>query len=285
MKANAAIVQAGAGGGINVYVTNSTHVILDIDGYFVPSGTTSSLAFYPLTPCRVVDTRFANGLLGSPSIGAGSSRSFPVRSGVCGIPSSAQAYSFNYTAVPHGLLGYLTTWPTGQSQPFVSTLNSYTGVVAANAAIVPAGTGGNVSVYASDATDLIIDVNGYFAPPGPGGLSLYTTPPCRILDTRQPPGSAPGNGTTAVSVTGSTCGIPSSAQAFVLNATVVPPASLGWLTLWPVGEAEPKASTLNALDGSVTSNMALVPAIGGSIDFYSSDPTYVILDIFSYFAP
>jgi hypothetical protein len=34
--ANAAIVPAGKGGAIDVYVTNPTHVILDINGYFAP---------------------------------------------------------------------------------------------------------------------------------------------------------------------------------------------------------------------------------------------------------
>jgi len=82
----------------------------------------------------------------------------------CGVPTTAQAYSLNMTAIPLGALGYLTTWPTGQSQPLVSTLNSLGGPTVANAAIVPAGgaPSGAISVYVSDATNLIIDINGYF---------------------------------------------------------------------------------------------------------------------------
>jgi len=34
--ANAAVVPSGIGGAIDVFVTNPTHVILDIDGYFAP---------------------------------------------------------------------------------------------------------------------------------------------------------------------------------------------------------------------------------------------------------
>ena len=117
IKANAAIVGAGTNGGVSVYVTNATQVILDIDGYFVPAGTASALSFYPLTPCRVADTRNATGPLGGPSLGANTSRAFPVQSSSCHIPSTAQAYSLNVTAVPHGTLGYLTTWPTGETQP------------------------------------------------------------------------------------------------------------------------------------------------------------------------
>jgi hypothetical protein len=85
-------------------------------------------------------------------------------SGPYGIPSNAKAYALNVTVVPTGFLGYPTTWPTGQSQPYVSTLNSYAGTVVANAAIVPAGTDGAISVFVTANTDLIIDINGYFAP-------------------------------------------------------------------------------------------------------------------------
>ena len=96
------------------------------------------------------------------------------------------------TVVPHGTLGYLTAWPTGQPQPVVSTLNSQDGTVLANAAIVPAGTGGAVSFYASNDTDLVLDINGYFAPPGAGGLNFYTITPCRVADTRNANGTFGG---------------------------------------------------------------------------------------------
>jgi hypothetical protein len=48
--------------------------------------------------------------------------------------------------------------------PAVSTLNSYNGNVVANAAIVPAGTNGAVAVYVTNTADVILDINGYFAP-------------------------------------------------------------------------------------------------------------------------
>ena len=68
------------------------------------------------------------------------------------------------TVVPPGPLSYLTTWPTGQSQPAVSTLNSYAGKVVADAAIVPVVMNGSINVFATAPTDLIVDANGYFAP-------------------------------------------------------------------------------------------------------------------------
>ena len=188
IKSNAAIVPAGANGAISAFVTDLADVVLDINGYF----TNAELAqFYPLTPCRIADTRNTNGPFGGPSLTAAGTRTFPILSSGCGIPGTAQAYSLNFAAVPKGPLGYLTAWPTGLSQPLVSSLNAPTGTVVANAVIVPAGNSGAVDVYSTDNTDLVIDINGYFAPASASGLSLYTAAPCRVLDSRLPAGTPP----------------------------------------------------------------------------------------------
>ncbi len=105
-----------------------------------------ALQFVPVTPCRVVDTRLPNGPFGGPSLQGGTERDFAIPSGPCpGIPSSAAAYALNVTAAPHGSLNYLTAWPTGLTQPFISTLNSYDGRTKANAAVVPAGDSQSVT--------------------------------------------------------------------------------------------------------------------------------------------
>src|ERR1019366_1393813 len=174
IKANAAIVPAGVNGAVTLYVTDSTHAIIDINGYFVAAVGVQNLAFYPVTPCRVADTRNPTGTFGGPSLAPAVARTFPVPTSSCGIPAAAQAYAFNMTVVPSGSLGFLATWPAGSPQPTVSTLNAFTGEVTSNAAIVPAGLSGAITVYATDTTDLVIDINGYFAPPGAGSLDFYT---------------------------------------------------------------------------------------------------------------
>ena len=234
----------------------------------------------------MADTRNFSELpgLGPPYLQGQDLRHFPIQNSPCfNEANSPVAYSFNFTVVPHEPLGYLTVWPTGQPQPGVSTLNAPTGTTTANAAIVPAGAGGDIDVFASNDTDLVIDVNGYFAAPGAGGLSLYPTMPCRMLDTRQTGGAFAG--TIGVPVVGGACTVAGTAQAFVLSATVVPQGPLGYLTLWPDSQPQPGVSTLNAIDGSVTSNMAIVPNFDGWIDAFVSNPTQLVLDISSYFAP
>jgi hypothetical protein len=236
---------------------------------------------YILPPCRVVDTR--NGQDGG-TLQEGVERDYNVAR-KCGIPVSATAYSFNVTAIPpSGGLDYLTVWPQGQTMPVASTLNDPTGTIVANAAVVPAGQNNATAFYAhNNNTNLLLDVNGYFAPAGTNGLSLYTQSPCHVLDTRQ---SGNGfNGKITVNVVGSACAPSSSAQAYVFNATVAPPGPMPYLTLWPDGTGQPLVSTLNAKDGSVTWNMAIVPTNNGSIDAYSAALTQPILDISGYLAP
>ncbi len=286
IKANAAIVPAGNPGAVDVYVSDTTNVILDIDGYFTPPAS-STLAFYSLPPCRLVDTRLNN--LGGPYLQGAQERDFNLQNSAndC-IPQNVvpSAYSLNITAVPHpsGLpLSYLTMWPQGQPQPLVSTLNNPTGTIVANAALVSPGSTGEVAVYPTNDTDLLIDINGYFAPPGSGGLSLYAEPPCRVLDTRFTGGAFTGQ--LVVPVETSSCVQPNTAQTYVLNATVIPVGGLGFLTLWADQRQQPVVSTLNAIDGAITSNMAIVPTNDGSIDAYAAGLTQLILDISGYFAP
>lgn len=292
--AAAAIVKAGTNGEVSIYTTDPTHIVIDINGYFVESNT--DLVFYPLTPCRVFDSR----AVASPApFPAGSTRRMPMR-GTCNIPTQAQAYSLNFTVVAPQALGFLTAWPAGQTRPNVSTLNALQGGVVANAAIVPAGDNGAIDVFVTDVTDVIIDVNGYFAPPGAGGLSLYTQSGCRVVDTRAGQGTAGTLGppsfasaeTRELALPAGRCNLPqptiplnASAVAYVMNATVVPKQPMAFLSLWPAGLPLPVVSTLNAYPGSVVSNMAIVPGgVSGNINAFVTDPTELILDVYGYFA-
>jgi len=275
VKANAAIMPAGTGGAITVFASDTTGVIVDANGYFLSptTGGPGSL-FSTVTPCRIVDTR-----TNSQTLSANQTRSFQVGS-ACGIPSSATAYSLNVTAVPKAGLSYLTLFPTGQPQPFVSTLNSR-GNVVANAAIIAAGQNGQVSVFATDPTDVILDINGYYGPTGTYAFNAIT--PCRAVDTRLAQGAF--TGTLVAPLGASSCVFgQSNVVAYALNATVVPQGGLGFLSLYPDSTTWPGTSTLNS-DGSITSNFAVVPTINGSLDALAAGgTTNLILDISGYFS-
>lgn len=297
--ANAAIVPAGSDGSVSVFASNNTDVVLDINGYFAPG---TGLAFFPVAPCRVVDTREAGlgPLFGPPALtGVAPQREFPLAVGRCGLPGGAQAYSLNVTVVPRGSLPFLTVWPSGVPRPTASTLNTFEGRVISNAVITPAGTNGAIQTFAflggSDAADLIVDVNGYFAPPALGSLQFYPVVPCRVADTRvsNGPFGSPNLGSSVVRdfpVPASVCGIRPSARAYSLNITAVPNSYLGYLTAWPTGAARPFVSTLNSWEGLVRANAAILPAgVDGGVSVFTAmnldGVVDVILDVNGYFAP
>lgn len=129
---------------------------------------TSALAqpyqYYPLSPCRVVDTRGAVSTNGGPKFGANNTRNFQMR-GVCGIPTGARAVSLNVTITAATQTSFLTVWPSGTVRPVVSMMNFEPADPAlANGIIVGISTNTqDLSVYnASGAVHVIIDVTGYF---------------------------------------------------------------------------------------------------------------------------
>jgi hypothetical protein len=151
----------------------------------------------------------------------------------------------------------------GEPQPGVSTLNDNTGTIVANAAIVPAGSGVQPpSTPTATAPTCLLMSMATSRRREPAGCHCIRVTPCRVLDTRQNNGQ-PFMGEKTVSVEGSACAPPSTAKAYIFNATVVPPGSMPFLTLWPDGETQPTVSTLNAQDGFITSNMAIVPTTNG----------------------
>ena len=131
---------------------------------------TLAAPFVGVLPCRIVDTRAGSGFpagYGPPNLSPGVPRNFDLNSGPCpGLPPLVSAYSLNVTVVNPLGPGHLVIYPTSPlvPQPTVSSINYVAGQTIANAVIVPGGQNGNVTVVAGvSATDVLIDINGYFA--------------------------------------------------------------------------------------------------------------------------
>jgi hypothetical protein len=74
--------------------------------------------------------------------------------------------ALNVTATQSVGPGFVTVYPCGQQQPVASSLNYTAGQTVPNSVIAKVGSDGNVCLFASEATQLIADVDGYF-PPAP----------------------------------------------------------------------------------------------------------------------
>lgn len=281
-----AVIPAGTSGSIDIWASNSTDLLVDITGFFIE---TTGLSYYPITPCRIVETRpdYAppdiGQLFGPPALVAGVTRSFPFPQGRCNIPVTAQAYHVNITVVPSGALVYLVAYPTGSSLPNTSTLNSWDGRILANGAIVPAGIGSGVNVYSTNPTHLIVDVAGYFAPSNGSGLMFNTIVPCRTANISVQPT------TDAFVPMAGTCWISGTAAAYAANVTAAVSEPLAYISAWPSGAAWPGVSLLNAFDaipGTKVGNAALLSAgSGGQIALRSTAPATVTVDVNGFFTP
>ncbi len=123
-----------------------------------------SMAFVPLTPCRLVDTRNASGTFGGPALVAGATRAFPLFD-QCSIPATARAVSVNLTVTSPTAAGDLRLYPAGTPLPTISSINYVLGLTRANNAVVGLNGIGELAVYcaqASGSVHFILDVNGYF---------------------------------------------------------------------------------------------------------------------------
>ena len=129
-------------------------------------------SFFPLTPCRVVDTRGPVGPQGGPSLSANTVRNFAIINvNGCGVPTTAKAAAINITVVQATDNGDLRLFPYQSPVPLASMINFSTiDFALANGAIVPlANIGGlDISVQtdmppsSSGNVHLVIDVTGYF---------------------------------------------------------------------------------------------------------------------------
>ena len=138
-----------------------------------PEGTPLAAAhpFVAIPPCRLLDTRSASGFpdpFGPPNLSELTARTIPIPSSTTcsGLPAGAVAWSLNFVAIGLGTgytSAYLSAWPTGTPWPGTSLLNFGPGIPASGYSIVQAGTDGAIDVIASQATDFVIDINGYYA--------------------------------------------------------------------------------------------------------------------------
>lgn len=135
-----------------------------------PVGSTSGLVFIAIKPCRVMDTRGEGGSgktgqFGPPSLVATQARVVPVPLSNCGVPVAA-AYSMNFISVTSRgqAVAWVAAWQDDTAWPGTVVLNALQGGIVDNSAIVPAGADGGIQVLATDNSDLVIDMNGYFVP-------------------------------------------------------------------------------------------------------------------------
>ena len=287
---NLVVVKLGTNGRVSVFnSTGSTHVIFDVAGYYSDNGVGNAGRYQPLVPARIADTRFGTG---SVTLGPGASFDLQV-SGAGGVPvTGVQAAVLNVAVTNTTAVSFLTVYPTGEPRPNASNLNWAPNDTVSNRMMTKLGADGRVTIFnSSGSTDVIVDVGGWYTDGSQvGRLGTYVPlVPARILDTRLGiggiTGPVPANGTVQVQVTGQG-GVPATGvRAVILNATVVGPAGMGYLTIFPTGAPQPNASDLNYAPGETRANLVVVRVgTGGRVSLFTSAATHVLFDVAGWFS-
>jgi hypothetical protein len=157
---NLVTVKTGTNGQVAfANAVGAAHVIADVVGYFDPA---TGDPFHSLAPARILDSRGTNGGWNA-KLGAGTPRTLQV-TGAGGVPGSATAVIANATVTGGTANSFVTVYPAGAAVPNASNVNFGAGQTIPNLVAVKAGTGGQVAfANAVGATDVIVDVVGYFA--------------------------------------------------------------------------------------------------------------------------
>ncbi|MGH9120879.1 MAG: hypothetical protein ACRDYC_02880, partial [Acidimicrobiales bacterium] len=213
------MVIVGVNGANQFSITNgspgSVDIVIDLEGFILspssPSVTTSGAGhFNEITPARLADTR-----CGDTPPGAGSTCStenIPANNntlktmsggstikvntlGDGGVPpSGVSAIIAQLTVTNTTAPGFLTAWPTGSTQPLASNVNWVPGQTTSVRAILPVGTGGQISIFENNGSaDVAVDVQGWISDatqPLNAGTLFVPVSPVRVTDTRTGSGQA-----------------------------------------------------------------------------------------------
>lgn len=281
--ANAAVVPLDANGRFVIESVATARVIVDVMGWFTPSGATSAGRLITLDPDRVIDTREPAGAGNAYARSGSAITVFPWGDG--GAPSGAapSAVVLSVGAVSTGLGGFVGAHPAGTPWDGTSNVNVVPGDVRANTVVVPVGDGNGVTLQTLNVDDVVVDLVGYFtaasAPSSSNGLFSFVAP-TRVVDTRTPLGFGRlAAGTTA------TIGTGTSGSAVLQNVTVTGTAAAGFVATFPAGAPAPGVSTLNFVGPQQTrAVLAFTKQTGGQVSYQSLVATDLVVDVVGSFS-
>lgn len=153
---NLVIAPVSPQGTVCFSTTTTTHLLADVSGWFATGSDQHSL-----NPTRVFDTRYGLGNVWWGPVPPGGSVAVDI-TGRNGVPESGVgSVVLNVTTTNSWGEGYVTVYPCGDL-PLTSNVNYVPGRNVPNAVIAPVSPSGMICFYSPVATDLVVDVSGWF---------------------------------------------------------------------------------------------------------------------------
>jgi hypothetical protein len=261
-----------------------------------PAPPASVLDFTPVGPKRIFDTRpgqSPDALVSVPKAKVGGDSVLRVQvTNLAGFVPSAGvgAVSLTVTVTDPVAAGYLTVYACGQRE-LVSSLNFVAGQTVANTVIAPLSANGSVCVFSSAATDVLADINGWFA----AGHGFTPIGPVRAFDTRAgqspqalrsvPKAQLDSEHVIAIRLVDLVGYVPADGVGSVsMNVTVTNPTGAGFVTVDSCGVRQ-FVSNVNFVSGeTVATAVVSNVSAGGMVCFYSSVPTDLVVDLNGWFS-
>ena len=272
--ANLSVVPLGADGTFCIYHSNLIETVVDTQGYFSSTGT---LAFTPLDPKRVLDTRQTV----RPQKGS-------ITRVETGLPVGTQSALVNLTMTGLSaydfIHGYITadkcsSLVSGPQTKSNGNFNS--GIDVSNLSVVSLDSDGSFCIYSEQAVDLVVDVQGSFSASGTTKLSSMSSQ--RVLDTRA------SNQPLASSITRVNTGAATGSRAALVNLTMTGASNFGYITADKCSNLQsgPQSrSNGNFRPEADVSNLSVVPLdTDGSFCIYSEQAVDLVVDVQGLFSP
>lgn len=235
--------------------------------------------FSPMTPFRFADTR--RNLRVTPLL-AGVPKRIQI-GGVAGISKSATALSANFTVVGSAAAGSLTIYNCSTWPPTTPNFSYARNEIVGNAAVTPLSSassaigGGFLCLYSPVATQVVIDVTGFFTPSALGQHYTATNPTLWTQRTI--------NAGTALHLGTGQFQLPAGTSAVAINIAASNTTTAGFITAYGCGSLRPLALTLNPRTGTTKQNFAIVPLLPNkTLCVYSMNKADVRIDLVGYFS-
>lgn len=281
-----AVSRTDAAGHVCLYTSGATNLIVDASSW-LDAGDFTALA----APQRIADSRPTGTTTDGQAVGSGAKADGTVQhiqvTGRAGVPTGVSSVLLSLTADGALEPGFLTVHPCDAATPTASNINYGVGDTVANAVAARLDGNGQVCIFNHGATNLIVDVVGWF----PAGRFTPLSTPTRVLDTRSPRSTADGmfdgkgrrpDQSTLQLHVGGRVGVPTTASAVVLNITVAA-AEPGFVTVHPRGTDRPVASNINYGGGQIVANAAVARlGASGDICVFTEGSAHVIIDVVGY---
>ena len=185
---------------------------------------------------------------------------------VPGAADGVTAVAVNLTTTQPRHRGFLTAYDCDRPRPDVSNHNFVRDQTVAHATIVPVGPSGEICVYASTATNLIVDVTGRFT------ADIATTASERLVDTRLDGDRQPHGPFDPIVVDVGTT------DTVALTLTAIGATERSFVRVAPCDDTE-DTSNVNMNGPDPVPNAAVVrPGADGTVCVTSSTTAHLLLD-------